>query len=220
MELTIKFQHGPLDAEFTGEDPKEVQENLLEFVDFLGKNTEQFEDIEPPESDSEGLKKPGLDSDRWKETSDNHSTNNSSNSEEEEEEDHPLASLARKANTSAKTLNEIIYVDPDGEEEPQLMIEKTELGENKTERQRTAAYMILRVWDDCYGEDRMKTSKLKNILTMSGVSDVDLFNAWNGPGKGNFDSRGSGASATVGLTGPGKRRALKTIQELVETQSE
>lgn len=219
MELTIEFQHGPIDAEFTGEDRKEVQENFLQFVEFLGENAQEFDNIEPPESNSEDLKEPGLDSDLWKDNSENQSTNGSSGSENEEEEGHPLASLARKANTSVETLDSIIYVDHDGEEEPQLMIEKAKLGGSKTERQRTAAYMLLRIWDDCYGEERMKTSKLKNILTMSGVSDNDLFNAWNGPGKGNFDSTGKGASATVGLTGPGKRRALKTIQEVVEAQS-
>lgn len=218
MELTITFQHGPLDAEFTGEDREEIQEDLLKFVDFLNENAEQFQGIEPPKPDSEELEEPSLDSDRWQDDDEEESSSDSSSGSDSQ--DNPLSSLARKTDNPVEELEDLIYVDPDNEEDPQLMLDKDRLGENRAERQRNAAYIILRVWEECYDEERMKTSKLKNIFTMSGISDNSLYNAWGGSGKGKFDATGKGSSATVGLTGPGKRKALKVIQELPETTSD
>lgn len=214
MELTVTFQHGPLDAEFTGENRAEIQQNLIEFVEFLEENSEHFEGFEFSEAEDD-YEETVLDSDRWGEDDES-----KSETEGPSDDSHPLGPLARKANTTVESLDEIVYVDPNNEEEPQLMVDKSLLGDNKTERQRAAAYVILYVWEDCYNEERMKTSKLMNILTMSGISDNDLFNAWKGPGQGNFNPKGSGSSATVGLTGPGKRRSLKIIQDLVVEYSE
>jgi hypothetical protein len=208
MEIKLMLEYGPIDAEFIGDDREELESEFESFLDFVNENSDRLNGLEVPESREMGTNGAGQSANENGEAS---STDGSQQS--------PLASLARKADTTTKVLNDIVYVDPDKEEDPQVLIDKGKLGSNKTERQRTAAYILLRIWEDCYDEERMDTSKLMNILAMSGISDNDLYNAWKGPGKGDFDSRGKGSSATVGLTGPGKRKALKVLKDLSQEHS-
>ncbi|MFK8214525.1 hypothetical protein [Haloferax volcanii] len=225
MEITVSLRQGPLDVEFVAEDREQLETDLVEFVGFLNENSEVFDGLESPSRKEELAEgQPGVDSDFWTEKAKQQSEQQEPTPEPQEpdeqtgDSDHPLSNIARKTGVDVKTLDEIVYVDPEGEETPQILIDKSELGDSKSARQRHAAYIILTVWEECYGEERMKNSELKTILSLAGISENHLYNAWSGAGKGNFDPTGRGASATTGLTGPGKREALKFIQELVEEE--
>lgn len=211
----MTVDYGPLNAEFQGGDQEELQDNLVEFVEFLEENDDVFDAIRASYNGNGGSATSDINAGYIEEGTEEQTNGESVG--EVEEEDHPLKSLARNANTSTETLDDIIYVDPDGEEKPQLLVSKKHLGGTKAERQRTAAYILLRVWEDCYGEERMKTSELKSLLTMANIKEDKLYNAWKGAGKGDFDPTGRGESATVGLTGPGRRQAIKVLQQLVES---
>lgn len=214
MELVVELDTGPVNAEFSGEDWSEVEPELQGLINFLEKNHETLSEIAPYSTNPQytgdvagadgAAPNGGLDSE-------------ASGEADSKPDEGPLASLVRKTGKSVEGLDDLVYVDPDGEELPQVLAEKSVLGGSKAERQRNAAYMILAVWDECYGEERMKTSDFKDILTMSGISDNNLYNAWVGAGKGDFHSTGQGPSATVGLTGPGKRQALKVFQSLADS---
>lgn len=218
MQLTITLNHGPLDVEFNGDDREELQEELLGFSQFIEENSGIFDGVEFSNGKSTDEEEPGIDSDYWEEKAENGGS--SEGDSKTNGRDHPLASLARQTGSSVDRLDEIIYVDPEGEEPPQLLIDKSRLGSKKAERQRHAAYLLLLVWENCYEEERMKNSDLKRTLSIANISDNNLYNAWAGAGKGNFDPSGRGASATLGLTGPGEREALKLMKKLAEEDDE
>ena len=45
MEFTLKFDHGPLQAEVTGEEREEVKEEFLEFATFFEDHEQEIEAI-------------------------------------------------------------------------------------------------------------------------------------------------------------------------------
>lgn len=217
MEITVTLNHGFLNAEFTAEDREELEEDLIGFIEFLQENEDEFDDIEllgnPMISDG----KPSLAAEPQNVESQTEERKVKTEGEPTTLDDHPLNPVAQKTGVGVGKLDEIVYADSDGEEMPQLLINKNELGGSKAERQRHASYLLLLVWEDCYGENRMKNSELKTLLSMASISDNNVHNMWKGAGKGMFDTTGRGSSATITLTGPGKREALKFIKKLVET---
>lgn len=218
MEVTFNLQFGPLDAEFTGGDREELQENLVKFVEFLEENGEIFDgiDIEPPSETPEGA--PGVDSGYWEQKAQQEQAQSQQDtSGRDEGEESVLYPIARKVGASVADLEELVYVDEDGDEHPQLLIDDIDrLGDTVPERQRNAALILLLVWHDCYGEEKMKTSLLKDILSMADISTNHLSRAWSDKGEGWFDPRGYGQSATIKLLGPGKRQARSVLKDLVE----
>lgn len=199
MAITVTLTYGPIEAEISGEDRDEVQEELIGFIEFLEENSEQLQ-IEAPAAP----------------TTASGESEGATEATAASTDDHPLAPLAKKLGIEPADLDEIVYVDPDFEDEPQVLVEPDGLGESTIEQQRTAAYVLLYIWDNVYDNSRMKTSKLKEILELAGVSSSNLNRAWNNEGEGKFDSRGYGPSASVGLTGVGKRTALSRFKDLVE----
>lgn len=210
MELEVTFDEGTVKVQVRGKSWADLEEGLEPFLSFLEENNERLQAI--------GLYGPQVSAGHpiGGAQGDHGDSRGEGDGNQGVGTGSPLSSLARKAKMSVDELEELIYVDPDREELPQVMAEMNKLGDNKVERQRTMAYIVLWVWQDCYGEERMKTSDLKEILSASGVSGHHLFKAWKGPGKGSFNPTGKGISATVGLTGPGKRRAMEKLQELAE----
>lgn len=216
MELNVTLDYGSLNAEFQGGDREEIQDGLAKFVEFLNENDELFDGIDNHGPIDAPEEQADLDPERWEDSESDSESNNGQNINSNQSE-NPLAPLARKMGISVDVLDEIVYVDPEGEEMPQLMADKQFFGDSTTERQRTAAYILLKVWEECYeGEDRMKTSNLKTLLTMADISDNNLYNAWAGPGKGDFNPTGRGDAATVGLTGPGGRQAMKELRRVAQ----
>lgn len=215
MELVVEFDTGLVNAELKGDSWAEIEPELQGMIGFLQDEDGALSEIAThsilPQHTAGVTKAVGAASGAVPPSGKREDAGS-------DPDGGPLAALVRKTGKSVDELDELVYVDPDGEELPQVLADKSVIGDSKAERQRNAAYMILAVWDECYGEERMKTSDFKDILTMSGISDNNLYNAWVGAGKGDFHSTGQGPSATVGLTGPGKRQALKVFQSLADSE--
>lgn len=213
MELTVTLNHGPLNAEFSGEDREEIQQNLIKFMQFLDENGEIFEGVGYRESEEKDGS-PGVDSDYWEEKS---MQEQDSNPDTADREDSVLYPISKKVGVSVTDLEEIVYVDEDGEELPQLLIDDLKrLGETVPERQRSAALILLLVWKECYGEEQMRTSDLKDIFAMKDISTSKTDRAWSNKGESWFDSSGHGVSASVKLRGPGERKAYSLLKDLIE----
>lgn len=104
---------------------------------------------------------------------------------------------------------------------PALYLPDTQLlGDTREERQRRAALILLYLWETCFGEDRVKSSTLKDALVQSGIDDSSLTNAYRGDADRYFDRNGRGRSATIGLTGPGTREGYQEITGLVKQLQE
>ncbi|WP_226004025.1 hypothetical protein [Natrinema salinisoli] len=52
MEITLTLDYGPLDAEFTGENREELQDELIEFVEFIGEEKETLSNLPTPEANT------------------------------------------------------------------------------------------------------------------------------------------------------------------------
>lgn len=200
MNINVTLQYGAIEAEISGEDRDEVQSELLEFIEFLNENEDDLNlNLSPQQPDADVTQDSGPAVDEGSE--------------------HPLAPTARQLGVSVEDLDDVIYVDSDLEEDPQLLIDSEDLGENTVEQQRNAMYALLYVWDECYNNGRMPTSKLNELLELGGISSNNLYRARRGEGQGKFDSQGQGPSASVRLTGVGERAAKTMLQDLVSADS-
>lgn len=197
MTLTVTLTYGPIEAEISGEDREEVQGELLDFIEFLNENEEDLKlSLPSQKATSDGVEDAAV-------------------SEEEGGDEHPLDPIASELGVPTDDLDDVIYVDPDFEEDPQLLLDADDFGSTTIDQQRNAAYVLLYVWDECYGNDRMRTSKLNDIFALAGISTNNLYLAWRDEGQGKFDSQGQGPSASVSLTGVGERTAKTVLQDLV-----
>lgn len=211
MELTVTLDHGPLNAEFTGEDREKVEENLVGFIEFLEGNDELFNghrDSVPATNDTED---PGLDEQYWKERADDQGDQTTSESDSTES---PLSDIAHKVGASVTELEGLIYFSVDDEELPMLLFDDPErVGGSVVERQRNSALVLLLIWEECYGKKKMKTSQFKDVLEMMDLSTSNVYRAWE---KSYFKQAGNGPSATVRLRGPGKREARSVLKDMLE----
>lgn len=196
MNITTTLRYGPIETEISGEGWEEVQRELLAFIEFLNEHEEELQ-LDSP------MQHPPLNTEVAADPSDGGGG-----------EEHPLTAIASELDIPLDDLDEIVYVDPDFDEDPQLLLDPDEYGETTVEQQRNAAYVLLYVWDKCYGNDRMETSKLNDIFALGGISTNNLYRAWRDEGQGKFDPQGQGPSASVALTGVGERTARTVLQEL------
>lgn len=206
MEITATLDYGSLEVELSSDKREEVEQNLLEVVGFLEENDEIFDGLNRAVQGD--YSQAELGKAKWTEN-DTH--------QEPSEDGSPLDKLERKLGVTTEFIDEIVYVDPDGEEQPQLMVDGDRLGGSVPERQRHAAFIILTVLKECYNEKEMQTSQFKDILAFAEISDSNLHRAWD---DSLFEQSGMGGSAKVTLKGPGKREAKKFFKELAQSLSE
>lgn len=220
MEITLTLNQGALDAEFKGADREELEDNLLQFMEFLEENEETLGGVEFTYDEEDTRDEPGLDPEYWEEKEEQE--NKDEGERENKQNGGPLSTVARTTGVTVEDLSDVIYVDLEGEQLPQLMFEdKTRLGDTKVDRQRNVSLLLLLAWHKAYGEERVKTSELKTSLSMSQVSESNLYNMWqSGKGEGWFDPSGRGNSATIALRGPGEREAYKLLRKLFKKDGE
>lgn len=217
MELNVALEYGPLKAEFQGEDRSEIQDNLIEFVEFLDEHEEVFSSIDIIANGI--VDKNAGDADRTETGMNNESSSEISNADQTKaEDDNPLAPLARRLNKPIEAVEELIYVSVENDELPQLILDEPELlGDSVVERQQNAALIVLLVWDKCYGQSKMKVSDIKDIFSIMDISTSNTHRAWE---KGYFQQTGKGAAATVRLRGPGEREGYSLLRDLLEENTE
>jgi hypothetical protein len=205
MQITATLDYGPLEIEVSSDEREEVQQNLLEIVEFLEESGDALEEVEiQPRAQASQTE---LDSSEWTDNDPQQSTAN----------DSPLSGISKELGVSAESLEEIVYVDSDGEERPQVMIDGDELGDSVPETQLNAALIILTVSEECYGEEVLDTSEFKDILALSGISESNLYRAWD---ESLINQSGKGNASTITLKGPGRREAKKLLCDIAESVSE
>ncbi|APX95726.1 hypothetical protein [Natronorubrum daqingense] len=205
MEITATVDYGTLEIELSSDEREEVQQNLLEVIDFLEENNEAFKGLDLTVQN--GSSQTELSATEW--------SNNDGQQEQSKDDGSSLKSLARKFDVTIEAINEIVFVDPFGEERPQLMANSEQLGSSVPERQRHAAFIILTVLEECYDEEEIETAEFKELLTFAGISDGNLYRAWDD----SLFQTGKGRSAKVSLKGPGKREAKKYLKALLESNA-
>ena len=225
MDIHVTLRHGPLEVDIDASSEDDYQSELLDLLEFLEEYEERFSDLEPDldesksEDDSESLDgQASMDAFTGGEgTSEKEQGSNEGDSNGVDGGKDALEPLAKKANASPEQLREFIDIDPEREEPPFIVPETSEFADTKTRRQFIGSLILLAIWNDCYEEDRMKSSTLKDGLEFSGIDSDSMYNMYDlADAESAFDKSGKGQSATVGLTRPGKREAYKTLRELLD----
>jgi len=221
MDVHVSLCHGPLEIEInaTGED--DYEKELLELLEFVEEHEERLEGLNVDASAESSEKDEGEPStgqvSMEQFSGDTQSGGSNKKSPEESTADEELlGSLPKKIDASPEAIREIIDIDPSGEEPPFLLVDTDEFGNTKKRRQFVTSLLILAVWDECYEEDRMKSSELKDALEHSGVSSSSMYNMYNLDNADSFfHKQGRGGNTTLKLRRPGKREAHKRLRELI-----
>lgn len=201
MEITVILRKGPLEAEFTGEDREELQTELLEFKEFLENNAGAFEGISPADENDEP-----------KQIQLNESV--SQTGDPKEQAIHKaLAPVARATGISEEELAGHLYVDPDGEEDPEILIDDPDetFNTTKTGKQKPASLILLYLWDKCYDDkEEVKSSELKDALTGSGIDPSNIFNIYDK----DINQKGP-SNRILKLSRSGQLQAQEEIEQLI-----
>lgn len=213
MKLKAELDYGALQVEIWTEEGEDHQKHLRELLEFIGENKELLKNI--------GAAEPETAIQQYENEMASEEPPSEGTEPEEptagEAADDSLAAIASKLrDVAVEDLQEVIMID-NNEEMPLLYLEDTNLlGEKKTDRQRNASLILLYLWKKQFEVERVKSSKLKDALNYSNISESAMANMYQGEGNRYFDRGGRGPSATVALTPPGERQARKSLKNLVD----
>jgi len=219
MEITITLDHGPLDAEFTGEEREEIEENLLAFIEFLEENEDIFggSGFSIEEGNENG--NPGLDPDYWEDRQD---TPDETHDDGGTDSGTTFGSIPSRTDIDEETLNRYFGIDPDEAEPPYLSFAVEVLGESgnsRSEKQMRGSLILLTLWRECHGVEEVRSPQLKDALRISGIDDDALYAMYgfnDDEGDRYFRRDGSGANTDIALTLPGEREGYDQIQRTIE----
>lgn len=209
MEVTITLNLGQMRAELAGNDRKEVQEELVEFINFIKQNedvlkayvTWGFESTGKAESDEET----GVSIDKPPQNS-----------------EYDFGDIPDRIGLDQATLSNYIGLDPDGNEPPYLNFDPVVLGESgsgRSEKQMRASLILLTLWRECLDIGSVMSPDLKDALRISGIDDTKLANMYqfnDNEGDRYFRREGSGQNTEIELTLPGQREGYDQIRRTIE----
>lgn len=222
MDIHLTLRKGPLEVEIEATDEDDYQEEVLSILEFLESHEEEIHNADSPVETPESEPTQASVTADWDEEaeSSNPDEKNSSDAPDEAEidESSPAADFGSRLNVNPDRLTELIDIDPELESEPFIVAETDGFGESRVDRQFQGALILLCTWQECYDEERVSSSDLKDALDLSGINSDSMYNMYNKMDKSEtyFDKSGRGASATVALTRPGLREGRRRIRELVE----
>ncbi|EMA40807.1 hypothetical protein [Halococcus hamelinensis] len=211
MKTNVKLEYGSATFEIQALEDDNYKDEVLEMLEFIGEHEDQFEILgemkSAPKMADSGAEDKSLDEFLPSQTK---------NEEEENAESDPLYPIASRIKVPVSELNTFLHVEPEEDSPPFVYTEDLDIdARRQVDKQRIVSLIILYLWDECYGYDRMKSTQLKDSLEFSDTSSSGMANMYQGKGDRYFDRRGRGPSATVGLTPPGKRQARKELTQIV-----
>lgn len=213
MELNVTLDYGSLNAEFQGGDREEIEENVLQFIQFLQDNEENLNGVMTVER-RDGDEQAG----NGTPPEEKSGSTDDGRGEKDISDNHELAPIASEVDASIEELEELIYVSVEEDDLPLLLIDDVDrLGDSVPDRQANTAMVILLVWKKVYGEDKMLISDMKDIFSRMSISTSHTYRAWD---KSYFTQPSKGSGAKLKLRRPGKREARSILEDLVEGESE
>jgi hypothetical protein len=212
MEITITLKHGSLNAEFVGEDREEIEQELLQFSEFLDENRDIFEEIvlNGEEEHSQEV-----------EQSEVTQTWDSKSKDSKETTENKFSDVAERARVDQESLVEFLNMPSDEEKVPYLRLDCFEeeeeiLGNARYEKQGRASLILCYLWQEFRGIEEVNSSNLNEALHISGINPKNrknMYKALDGDADGYFTRDSSG---DVGLTQGGELAAVDEITRLAE----
>ncbi|RZH67992.1 hypothetical protein [Natrinema altunense] len=210
MEITVTFNYGPLNAEFTGEDREKVQRELLEFANFIEEEKDTLSQLSTSSvDDGSGNEEEQTSATDWIE-SDSQTESGTSK----------FASLARKTGIDEEILNQIFKLPDNDEGVPSLNMYHfgdgtLALGKARNQRQSQASALLLYVWEECLDQKKIDYEKLDDALIESDVETERrdaMTQAFSQDAGDWFESD----TSRIWLIGQGKNHARELLHELTE----
>jgi hypothetical protein len=215
MEITLTLDYGPINAEFVGENREELQDELLEFVEFLGEEKGSLSNLPAPgansEPEDEGTQAPLS---GWEDSKPSPTSQESAGVRTE------FASLSTKAGVDEDTLDKLFELPDNEEGVPSLNMYHFDdgvltLGQHRNQRQAQASSLLMYAWEECLDKKRIEYEKLDEALVASDVETErrnSMGQAFSDEASEWFESDGS----RIYLVGKGKNHARELIQQLAE----
>jgi len=209
MEVTLTFRYGPLDIEIEG-NKEEVENNLVEFVEFLQENEDPLRGMEFLPVDREETEQSSLgELEEQQEVE--------SEIETAEEDTIAYGDIPNRTGLDRQVLSEYFDIDSEGEEPPHLNFDTEILGDSRKERQMRGSLILLTLWRECNDAEDVRSPQLKDALHISGIDDDHLYAMFNHNEYDRYFRReGSGANTDISLTMSGKRNGFDQIEEAIE----
>ena len=218
MKIKISLNVGPLQAEFTGEEREELEENLLDFIGFLEENEETFGGAGLSIEERNGEENSNIEANYQIDRESPDVTPDEAGAES----GISFGSIPNRTEIDSETLNRYFGVDPEGEEPPYLNFDLEvleEVGDSRSEKQMRGSLMLLTLWRECQDVEEVQSPQLKDALRISGIDDDALYNMYgfnDDEGDRYFSREGSGANTIITLTMPGEREGYDQIQRTIE----
>lgn len=211
MNITINLKHGNTAFNIDADSDEEYLSELEKIFEFIERNEGQFSVTAQPRV-NESLTSGTVGSGEFEAP-----TDEQAGQSDLKLENKSLAKAAQDLEIGVSQLEELVHIDPDGQEPPFLILDDVEiLGSLKKERQRTASLLLLYFWDMCYGQSVVSSTELSQALQDSDISSTNMFHMYEDEGKKYFNQSGSGPGSKVELRNPGHRQAKSEIKRIVE----
>lgn len=207
------MDYGLVDIEVSSQNREEVEENLLEFIEFFDEHSEEFEkvDVRPEDrgQDNEtGTAQTTLGETRQK-------------SESEENKERVFQIITDRIRTDPHILEKFIKVPEDEGRVPYLNLDDFEdeedvLGSSLREKQARASLVLLYIWKEIREVDEVDSADLNEALHTSRIDPknrANMYKALGGDADGYFTRSPAG---NLGLTQSGERAAVEEIERLAE----
>lgn len=208
MEFTLTLDHGPLQAEVTGEEREEVKEEFLEFSSFFQEHEQEIMSL--LDQSDEGVRQTPATG--WQGVRVPEGINDA------------LSPVVERTHVEIEVLSELVDIltEEEGDEEekvPRLNLHKLEeeaevLGSSRKDRQARGSLMLLYLWKKCLDVDDIESGKLNTALSYSEINPQRrdaMYSALDGNADGYFNRNG-----LISLTPTGEHAAREEIKLLAE----
>lgn len=214
MDISITFAEGPVEAEIEATDEDDYVSVLDDLAEFLNEHPElEFDSEGGAEVEVEQKSEPPQQAQATLDSS------VKKGESAEDVENERLRAIVEHSGVPEDKITRMFELHEDVI--PRILDGEAVRGDTPGVRVLNAASAILTVWQDCYGEEWMKSGKLADALEQSpNLPDRTDYiynqNNW----KSLFNRQGEGRGTELRVTRLGKDKGLEVIQEMAEETDE
>ena len=216
MNLQLTVEHGSITAEIEATEEDDYTAVLEELADFAQEHPDFVEkrDSQPSDNDQNQVEtSPDSADANLSRFSDKLSTEVNGNSGEIEIENDILRPLLERLDVPEEDFIRTFEVAEDVN--PRILAPEKVSGETKSERMLNAALVLSTIWQDCYGEEWLKSSVLSDALEQSGLGDRTDYIYNQDDWQKYLNKNGQGRGTKIKPTRLGEDKAEKLIKTMV-----
>lgn len=216
MDIRLTVEHGAITAEIEATEEDDYTDVLEKLANFAEEHPDFVEEsnsrLDEDESDQDERRSNAEDT-HLSEFSEKESTELDEGNEEREIENDMLRPLLKRLDVSEGDFIRTFEVAEDVS--PRILAPEKLSGETKSERMLNAALVLSTIWQDCYGEEWLKSSELSDALEQSGLGDRSDYIYNQDDWQRLLNKNGQGRGTKIKPTRLGEDKAEKLIETMV-----